>query len=116
MILGDATVYVLTPATVVDHGATVADWDAEPDRQRVDGCSVQPLQAREVLMNRDAQQATWRVLIPTVDEHGDGVRVDGRSRVEFAGVAHNIVGEPLRWDSPSGTLDHIELLCESWTG
>lgn len=113
---GNQTVYVLTAPVVRDHGADVEDWDGDVVRVRVDGCAVEPLQAREILANRDASQAAWRVRMPMQDADGDDVEVGARSQVEFAGVPHAIIGEPLRHTSPSGNLDHIELLCESWTG
>lgn len=115
--LGSQTVYVLTAATVHDHGTDVEDWDAPTaGRVRVDGCLVEPLSGQEVLANRDATQAAWRVLMPEVDAHGEPYRIDGRNRVEFQGVPHGIVGDPGLHPSPSGTLGHIEVLASSWRG
>lgn len=117
MILGRDVVFVLTAATINDHGTLVPDWDDAPAaRVRVEGCLVEPLPSREVLANRDATQASWRVLMPTVDADGEPYDIDGRNRVEFGGREHDVVGDPLRHPSPSGTLDHVEVLTSSWKG
>lgn len=111
------TIHVLDPVLVDDHGTDVADWSVAPaSRIRVDRCLVEPLTAGEVLANRDASEAAWKVIAPTVDAQGRPYTVRPTSRVEFAGVAHDVVGHPGRQPSGSGALDHITIILSAWEG
>ena len=95
---------------VDDHGAEVRDWDGDVDDHTVTGCSIQPLTGAEILANRNAVQAQWRVYAPA------GADVEATDHVAFGGHDYEVVGEPLRWQSPTGTLDHVELLLNRWEG
>lgn len=103
------TVTILTAATVADHGAQVADWST-PTETVESGWLLQPLTSTEVMENRNAVQAQWR-------GHGPAdSSVTATSRVRFNGQDFEVVGEPLRWPSPTGALAHTEVLLSRWEG
>lgn len=105
------TITIRRAPLVTDHGAQVRDWDSDDVAEHsVAGCSVQPLTGQEILANRDTVQAQYRVYAPP------GADVEATDHVTFGGDDYEVVGEPLRWPSPTGALDHVELLLNRWEG
>jgi hypothetical protein len=104
------SITVRRAALVDDHGTDVRDWSGSLAEHTIAGCSVQPLTAQEILANRDAVQVQWRVYAPA------GADVEATDHVAFGGHEYEVVGEPLRWPSPTGGLDHVELLLSRWEG
>lgn len=98
------------PAWVEDaHGNQVKDWE-NADRVTVAGCSVQPGETREELDGREAVSTRWTVFAPPGSDFRatDGVEVEGR--------LYAVNGEPQRWSSPTGRLDHVVLTLVDWAG
>jgi len=106
------SVAILRATTTEDaHGNEVPDW-ANPAVTVVQGCSVQPLTSDEVNRSRDAVMGSVRVFMPP----GVDVLASDRLRLAGTGGDYEIVGEPLRWPSPTGGLDHVELIAKRWGG
>lgn len=107
--IGTQTVTVIRPAWVDDHGSAVADWSNATESES-NGWSVQPLGAPEILDHRDSTGIRWRAYGPP------GVDVESTDRLRFADTTYEVDGEPLRWTSPTGRLDHVELTLLVWEG
>lgn len=105
------TIDVVEPALVDDRGRLVPDWDAPPaSTTPVPGCSVQPGASSEVLDAREALSVRWTVFAPA------GTVLTAYSAVRYAGVLYQVDGEPQRWSSPTGALDHLVVLLVDWRG
>lgn len=111
MLLGLAQepIVVLEPATRVEYGQTVPDWSAAPTETVVPGCLVQPLSGPDVdlLPNRAAASGALMVLAPAGTVVSDRARVRVPSR---PGRDYEVTGEERAWPSPTGGLDHVELV------
>lgn len=92
------------------HGNQVRDTGAVPDEVEVPGCSIQPGASAEVLAGRDAVSVLWTVYAPP------GADVVALDLVRYAGVLYEVSGEPARWPSPTGSLDHMVVLLVRWEG
>ncbi|POH63954.1 hypothetical protein C3B59_10445 [Cryobacterium zongtaii] len=91
------------------HGNLTPNLD-QPDEQTVEGCSVQPGASAEVLAGRDAALIQFTVYAPA---HADVLASDS---VRYNGALFSIDGEPARWPSATGTLDHVVFLLKRWEG
>lgn len=102
-------VVVLAPVMVAEYGQQVADWSQAPAETTVPGCIVQPVAGPQVdlLPNRNAASGALSVLAPagTVVPAAARVRVPSRP-----GRDYEVLGEPRLWPSPTGALDHVELV------
>jgi len=91
------------------HGNDEPNW-GDASEITLPGCSVQPGATDEVLAGRTATLIQWTVYAPP------GVDVLATDRIRYQDVVYEIDGEPARWSSPTGTLDHIVLLLKTWEG
>lgn len=107
------TLTVVRPPLINDHGTLVADWsDVDNlDEVPVPGCHYQPAPSGTNANRRDASLVAWLAFLPAeVDVLAtDGIRLPD-------GTLCEIDGEPARWTSPSGYLDHVELNLRRWEG
>jgi hypothetical protein len=105
------TVTRLRPVLINDgHGNTVPDWSQPPDELAIPGCSVQPAATSEVLTSRDTIQDQWSVFTP---RDADVLPTD---RLRWIGQDYEVIGQPARWDSPTGALSHQQFLIQRWEG
>lgn len=81
------------------HGQNLPDW-ATAGGTTVAGCSVQPGATDEILAGRDTVTIDYTAYVPPDTD------VKATDRVVFGADTFTVVGEPLRWRSPSGRLDH----------
>lgn len=105
------TVVLVSPAYVKDsRNNRVPDFTAAGGAVRVpvSGCSVQPGATAEVLAGRDSTAVRYTVLAPP------WVDASSSQGVEYRGKVYGIDGEPQRWPSPTGALDHVVLLLIDW--
>lgn len=106
-----ADIEVLTPVIVTERGAERADWTQEPTTTTVvPDCSIQPGSPTETLGDRDASEVRWTVFAPP------GIAVDAYSAVRIMGDRYQVDGEPQRWVSPTGDLDHTVIRLVDWKG
>lgn len=99
------SIAVVEPALVDDRGTMVPDWSATPVSEvTVPGCSVQPGASAEVLEARQGVSVRWTVYAPA------SVALSAHSAVRYAGRLYDVDGEPQRWPSPTGALDHTVIL------
>lgn len=108
-MIGRQSVTVIRPSLSDDHGAQVPDWSNATEAES-SGWSVQPLSTSEVLEHRDSTQIRWRAIGPY------GADVAATDRLRFDDTTYEIVGEPQRWQSITGRLDHVELELSVWEG
>lgn len=100
----------IRPGSKTERGSTVPDW-SEASELVISGCSVQPAgtslsQDGRVLGVTDGCTV---YLPPNADvKAGDRIRYDGE--------LYTITGDPRRWCSATGRLDHIMLSIERWRG
>ena len=102
---------VVRPVMVSDRGTLIADWDASPASDvEVTGCLATPGASAEDLAARTSLIVHWTVYAPpgTDVRATDGVRLDGH--------LYRVNGEPQRWTSPSGLLDHVRIELIDWSG
>lgn len=104
------TATLLTPVLVDDHGTLVADWSQPPAETPVPGCSFQPSTGSLDDVNREGVRTAASLHMPPT------AAVTAHQRVRVAGVTYRIVGEPERWTSATGALDHVLLRLEHWEG
>ncbi|MDO8308566.1 MAG: hypothetical protein Q7V58_09475 [Actinomycetota bacterium] len=105
------TIDVVRPATTVDRGTTIVDWDAPPASDvEVANCVVAPGPSVEDLANRTSVIVRWTVSLPPGTDvlATDGIRVNGH--------VYRVNGEPQPWTSPSGLVDHIRVELIDWSG
>lgn len=98
------TITVVEPTLIDDRGTQVADYDDPASETDITGCSVQPGASAEVLAARQGVSIRWTVYAPP------SVAVTAHSAVRYEGNLYDVDGEPQRWSSPTGGLDHSVLL------
>lgn len=98
------SITVVEPTLVDDRGTMVADYETPLSEVEVTGCSVQPGASAEVLAARQGVSVRWTVYAPAA------AVVTAHSAVRYAGRLYDVDGEPQRWPSPTGGLDHTVLL------
>lgn len=100
-MLGPHTVTVVNPGTKASGygNKTTDDWDNPASSDEVPGCSVQPMPAAEVTVDRDNITTRWTAWLPV------GTAISGHSRVIWRGDTYDVDGDPQLWDF--GPLAHI---------
>ncbi|ALY10737.1 head-to-tail stopper [Arthrobacter phage Suppi] len=103
------TLVRLRPTVVDDHGNKTFDY-SDPTEFDLKGCIVQPLQASEVSVNRDATFTQYQVQAPASHDIRDS------DHFRYAGKEYQINGEVQIQPSPTGTLDHATFTINRWEG
>jgi hypothetical protein len=105
LTLGPHTISIVRAGTKQsDYGtATVFDW-SQPAMFDISGCSVQPVQAPENMIDRDSVQTRWIAYVP-ID--GD---VRATDRVIYDGATYDVDGDPMRWSFDSLSHQVINLV------
>jgi hypothetical protein len=94
-----------------DRNNTIYDWDnAVP--LAIKRSLVQVATGSENNTNREATLAVYRVFLPPTAD----VLATDRIKLDVEETPFEIIGEPLRHKSPTGRLNHIELLLQRWKG
>lgn len=104
------TVIRIRPGVKTLRGSEVPDW-SNVTRAIIDGCSVQP--AGTSLSQDGRVQGTTDGLTAYLPPDAD---VQAGDRIEYAGEAYTITGEPRMWTETGTRLDHITLNLERWSG
>lgn len=106
------TLVVLRYPTVLDHGRHVPDFGATPVRVSVPQCDAQPGATVETLDHRDTTRIAWTVFAPG----GTDVRATDHASLNDDPTTYAVSGEPDRWGSGVGPLDHVVVYLEMWVG
>lgn len=105
------TVQIEEAVLVNRRGKMERDWTQAPAKTTtVPGCSVQPGASDEVLAGRQGVTVQYTVLMPP------GYPITAHSAVRYQGTRYQVDGEPKVWPSPTGGLDHIDVLLIDWKG
>lgn len=104
------TVIRIRPGVKDSRGSQIPDW-ANVTRAIIPGCSVQP--ASTSLSQDGRVLALSDGLTAYLPADAD---VKAGDRIEYAGETYTITGAPRVWPSASGTLDHIQLNLQRWSG
>ena len=104
------TVTRLRPGVKTQRGSQVPDW-SNVERLEISYCSVQPAgtslsQDGRVLGVSDG----YTVYLPPDAD------VKAGDRIVYDGDTYEINGDPRKWKSATGRLDHIMISIERWTG
>lgn len=100
-------------ATINDHGNITQDPDlGNADRLTLDGWTLQPGGTQEDTINRAGSAIDLTAIGPA------GADVAADDLIEAPGYPDpfEIIGEPQRWPSPTGSLDSTVLLLRKWAG
>lgn len=100
----------IRPGVKVERGSEIPDWSAA-SRLTVSGCSVQP--ASTSLTQGDRVGAVSDGMTCYAPINAD-IKVG--DRIEYDGAVYAITGEPRKWFSPSGNLDHLIIDLTRWFG
>lgn len=102
------TLTVVHPERVEDpdgdvYGNETLDWGNAEERDVIG--HVQPVAApEEIASGRDAIVTRYRAWLPAGDP------VTGYDRIVYDGQTYEVDGDPERWPSATGGLDHVSLL------
>ena len=104
------TVTRIRPGVKTLRGSDVPDWDNATTLD-IPECSVQPAgtslsQDGRILGTSDGMTA----YLPADAD------VQSGDRIQYENKVYTIMGDPRVWPSASGSLDHIELNLERWSG
>ena len=104
------TVTRIRPGLKSLRGTIVPDWENATSLD-IPGCSVQPAgtslsQDGRILGISDGMTA----YLPADAD------VQSGDHIQYEDKVYTIMGDPRVWPSASGTLDHIELNLERWSG
>lgn len=104
------TITRIRPGIKESRGSSIPDWE-NYEALTIGGCNVQPTgttlsQDGRVEGISDGQIAYTPI---TAD-------IKAGDRIEYDGEVYAIEGEPRRWTSASGTLDHLILNLKRWQG
>ena len=92
------------------RGTIVSDWENATTLD-IPGCSVQPAGTS---LSQDGRELGisdgMTAYLPA------GADVQSGDRIQYEDKVYTIMGDPRVWPSASGTLDHIELNLERWSG
>jgi len=103
------TLTVLRPTTAEDaHGEGVANW-ATASETTVRNCSVQPGPSQEFLASRDTVSIDYTAFVPPSSD------VRATDRIRYEGDTYTVVGQPLKWNSPLGSLSHLVIAMRRYT-
>lgn len=100
----------IRPSTKVSRGSNVPDWN-NADELLIKECSVVP--AGTSLNMGERVEGISDGLTAYLPVNADVVAGD---RIKFEGEIYTIMGEPRRWISATGNLDHIILNLMRWEG
>lgn len=103
-------VTVVRPGAKTQRGTTVPDWDHPEMELPVTGCNVQTPTTGEELDGRTATTLGGTVYMP----YGTNVRAG--DAIDYNGHRFMVVGEPMKWESPTGALDHVQVRIAEWEG
>ena len=102
-------VTIVRPGTKLSRGSEVFDWD-NVSTKKVTKCHVQPAGTSITLDGRvEGITDGLTAYLPMVD-------VRAGDRIIFEEGTYLIKGEPRRWTSASGRMDHIILNLERYYG
>lgn len=104
------TVTRVRPGIKTSRGQTIPDWD-NASTAVISGCSVQP--AATTLSQDGRVLGISDGLTLYAPANADIMAGD---KIQFGGNAYTINGEPRRWPSATGGLDHIQCNLERWHG
>lgn len=103
-------VTVIRPATKLERGSTVDDWDHAIETN-ISGCSVQPSATN--LNQGEHELATKISLVLYMPTTAD---VQPSDRIKVGGDIFVIDGEVMLWRSPTGNLSHKHVNLVRWNG
>lgn len=104
------SVRVMRPTMTSSRGTEVPDWEHLASDRVFGGCSVQTPTTGEEWDGRTATRLTGTAYLPA---HVD---VRAGDAIEYMGERYLVVGEPMRWESPTGALDHKQVRIARWEG
>lgn len=103
------TITILRPTIRTVRGTQVADYST-PDRIEVEGCHVN-FQASSI--DRDGRlsvEVTAKLHAPALTS------INADDHIEYDDAIYELLGEPLRHVSPTGSIDYIEATLARWSG
>ncbi len=112
-----ATLIIVTPGTMKDHGSVVHSWDeSRVTKRTVHNCLWQPGATSEDLMDREALRGQYYALLPDSDEDGP-ITVTYEDRIIApSGLTYSVNGDPA-YEAPIGPgKGTIQLLAERYKG
>lgn len=104
------TVMRIRPGTKTVRGSSVPDWE-NTTTAIITGCSVQP--ASTSLSQDGRVLGLFDGLTVYAPANAD---VQAGDHISYGGQIYAINGEPRRWPSATGGLDHVQLNLERWSG
>jgi hypothetical protein len=92
-----------------NYGNQTLDWD-NATTTALDGVHVQPVaEPEQIAAGRDTVTTRWRLQMPAdVAESLPAGELQATDRVTYRGKVYEIDGQPERWPSPTGTMDHVD--------
>jgi hypothetical protein len=92
-----------------NYGDSVLDWD-HATATTLDGVFVSPVAEPEQLAaGRDTVITRWRLQVPLDAAEGlPAGALQATDRVVYDGKTYEVDGQPERWPSPTGTMDHVD--------
>lgn len=105
----DKTVTILRPATTLEWGQEVVDWD-NPEEIEVPGCTDYALSGVEQVQGVDVVAGCRMLFMP------EGTDVRGTDRIRRFGQIWEIIGDPALQESPTGRISNVEVLLKRWDG
>lgn len=104
------TVERVRPTEVDDRGNVHRDYTNPESVIPIEGCIVQPMTGGENDENRSAVMRQLSIQLPA------GADVSEFDHIRYKGRDYEIVGDDQDWESPTGALDHVNLLVQRWEG
>ncbi len=99
----------IRPKTITERGSTFADWNNTKSKT-IDGCHIQPRTTTSDFSDRAQSDTSFTLWAPY------GADIQKGDRIAVWQGTFDVVGEPEYWESPSGTIDHMEIRIEKWVG
>ena len=99
----------IRPKTVTERGSTFADW-SNTKSKNINNCHVQQRSTTSDFSDRAESDTVTVLWAPYDADIKKGDRIDTGTGI------YDVVGEPFIWESPTGTIDHIEVRIEKWVG
>ena len=109
MLLSFATGIIirLRPKWVRDDRNNLVEGEMEA--LQITGCSIQPGASAEDVAMRQTTTIDYTIFAPATTD------VCSTDRLEIYGEVYEVVGEPQRWNSPTGTISHVKILARRWS-
>ena len=89
-IANETVIRLRATATDNGYGDSGLDWTA-PATLSIEGCSVQPLDGQEVLLDRDAVVSRWKLYAPLTAD------ITSTDRIRHRGVDYEVDGSIQDW-------------------